>query len=125
MHNYTSKDLYNNCLMVSNNNKIINIKKNTILKPNNNNYENNNYKFYNNENIIIQSYTNRNRLEQEMNNSIYKDCGCSYAKKIINENNNNNSNRSMRNIFRNNEEDLFYKNLSNHKVKIKNLSCIQ
>ena len=124
MHNYTSKDLYNNCLMVSNNNKIINIKKNTILKPNNN-YENNNYKFCNNENIIIQSYTNRNRLEQEMNNSIYKDCGCSYAKKIINENNNNNSNRSMRNIFRNNEEDLFYKNLSNHKVKIKNLSCIQ
>ena len=128
MHNYSSKEIYENCLMVSNYNKIIDIKKNTFLKRNNNNnYQNNNYNYYNNENSKRQSFTNRNGFEQEMNNSIYKDYSYSNIQKIVNDNNINNinTNRSMGNIFRKNEEDFFYKNLSNNKVKIKNLSCIQ
>ena len=100
-------------------NYIYNIKKNSILKNIKNYYnlENNNsfilLRNINNEYSIIQSYTNRNKIEQEMNHIL---------KKVMN---NNTTSKSMENIIRRNNEGLFYKNLSSNKIKIKNLVCIK
>ena len=125
--NLTSKELYENGLLAfeidncenGEHNYIYNIKKNSILKNIKNYYnlENNNsfilLRNINNEYSIIQSYTNRNKIEQEMNHIL---------KKVMN---NNTTSKSMENIIRRNNEGLFYKNLSSNKIKIKNLVCIK
>ena len=151
--NFTSKDLYENCLFASGNfsNKneenihINNLKNNYLfqkIKENKLRLERNNFSnsslnktqiidnmlstLYNNKNNENnnQNYTNRNKYNLEINNIINKDSNTSIFEGKINKY--SNINKSMENMpVINNEESLFYKNLSNNKLKIKNLSCIK
>ena len=88
----------------------------------NSNFDNSFYttRIYNNSNIMNNI---KNNLERSSNFIIAK-----YYKNKMNQiyEKKNNINKSKDNIFiRENEENLFYKKLSNNKVKIKNLSCIK
>ena len=88
----------------------------------NSNFDNSFYttRIYNNSNIMNNI---KNNLERSSNFIIAK-----YYKNKMNQiyEKKNNVNKSKDNIFiRENEENLFYKKLSNNKVKIKNLSCIK
>ena len=86
------------------------------------NFDNSFYttRIYNNGNFMNNI---KNNLERSSNFIIAK-----YYKNKMNQiyEKKNNVNKSIDNIFiRENEENLFYKKLSNNKVKIKNLSCIK
>ena len=146
IRNYISKEPCENCgysqynKKYEENNYINNMKQNAFLQGINNNikYERNNDSlnkiqinknnnslalpkcFKNSNENCVQSYTNRNNFNQEKKNMILK------TSKIYKNISENNPNKSMENIqIKENENELFYKNISNKKLKIKNLVSIK
>ena len=147
--NDISKELFDNCLFAINDKKNedndnMNRIKNSILqgiKDNNIKVEKKNYSLNNNnksfelsknykcQNFMFQSYTNRNNSNLEKRTS-FKTRELKMDN-IINKNKNinkfNNANKSMEIIpIKDNERNLFFKNLShNKKIRIKNLVSIK